>query len=484
MGTKGARVAVVGSGYVGTVVAAGLAHVGHHVVAVERDLAKLEGLRSGSAMIYEPGLEGLLRGALASGRLSFTADMAEAMASSDVMFICVGTPASAAGDPDMTAMVGVAESIACHLDRPLVVVTKSTVPVGSGRWLASVLEEASADPVRTRSLVRVVSNPEFLREGTAVLDFLAPDRVVLGSDDATALDAVAAVYEPILSGEFPAALDGACSSRGGRRVPLVRTDLVTAEMAKYASNAFLATKISFINEIAKLCQLIGADVTEVATTMGLDSRIGPEFLGAGLGWGGSCFGKDVAALIVTAEEYGLNPRMLHAATSVNVEQRRLVVDQLLHELKTLRGARIAILGLAFKPGTDDLRDSPAVDLARRLVERGAFVSAHDPVVDALPELPSVRMAADPYAAALGADAVVVATDWEDFVSIDLTRLRSAARGDVFMDARNAFAPRAVFAAGFRYFGVGRSYFGIGGPSGKRHVELAPSAAASGTDDGR
>jgi nucleotide sugar dehydrogenase len=472
-------VAVVGSGYVGTVVAAGLAHVGHQVVAVERDRAKLDGLRSGSAMIYEPGLEELMAGAMAAGSLSFTADMAEAMAGADVMFICVGTPASEAGDPDMTAMVGVAESIAQHLDRPLVVVTKSTVPVGSGRWLASVLEEASVDPARTRSLVGVVSNPEFLREGTAVFDFLSPDRVVIGSDDPAALEAVAAVYEPIVSGTFPPTAVAGLSRAGGRRVPLVRTDLVTAEMAKYASNAFLATKISFINEIAKLCQLIGADVTEVANTMGLDPRIGSEFLGAGLGWGGSCFGKDVAALIMTAEEYGLNPRILHAATSVNVEQRRLVVDQLLHELKTLRGARVAILGLAFKPGTDDLRDSPAVDLAQRLVERGAFVSAHDPVVDALPDLPAVRMARDPYAAAAGADAVVIATHWEEFISIDLPRLRQATRGDVFMDARNGFSPRAVAGAGFRYFGIGRSDR-VGPAAGIGRSAPGPAPAQSGS----
>lgn len=446
------RVAVIGSGYVGTVVAGCLAHIGHEVIGVESDAAKLAALRGGRAPFYEPGLDDLLVAGAAAGTLSFTDDFAAAMDASDVVFVCVGTPSGPDGLPDMTAMVGVARSIAANLRHHHVLVNKSTVPIGSGRWLASVIEDVGRDRGSIEGLLSVVSNPEFLREGNAVTDFLHPDRVVLGSDDPAALDTLAEVYRPILSQTLPGS---GASGRSGGSVPLVRTDLVTAEMTKYASNAFLATKISFANEIARLCEMVGADITEVTAGMGLDARIGGRFLEAGLGWGGSCFGKDLAALISTASDYGYRTRILEAAVEVNDDQRNLVVEALLHDLKTLRGARIAVLGLAFKPGTDDLRDSPAVAVAARLVKRGCFVTAYDPVVQALPGDPDVRVAGSAIEAAWQADAIVLATDWQEFLGLDLVALRGETRGDLFFDGRNIFDPGVVEAAGFRYRGIGR-----------------------------
>ncbi len=448
------RVAVIGSGYVGTVVAGCLAHIGHQVVGVESDPAKLAPLREGRAPFHEPGLDDLLAAGTEAGTLSFTDDFAAAMDHSEVVFVCVGTPSGPDGLPDMTAMVGVARSIAENLRQHHVLVNKSTVPIGSGRWLASVIEDVARDRGSIEGLFSVVSNPEFLREGNAVSDYLHPDRVVLGSDDPAALDVLVDLYRPILSQVLP-------GEAAGEPVPLVCTDLVTAEMTKYASNAFLATKISFANEIGRLCEMVGADVTEVTAGMGLDGRIGGRFLDAGLGWGGSCFGKDVSALISTASDYGYRTRILEAAVRVNDDQRNLVVEALLQDLKTLRGARIAVLGLAFKPGTDDLRDSPAVSVAQRLVARGCFVTAFDPVVTTLPDDPEVRIAVSALEAAWQADAVVLATDWQEFLGLDLERLRAETRGDLFFDGRNIFDPALVEAAGFRYRGIGR---GVAKPS--------------------
>ncbi|MHB1534792.1 MAG: UDP-glucose dehydrogenase family protein [Acidimicrobiales bacterium] len=444
------RVAVIGSGYVGTVVAACLAHVGHQVIGVESDPDKLASLTAGRAPFHELGLDDLLGAGAAGDRLRFTSDMGVAMDDSDLVFICVGTPPRPDGSPDMTAMHAVARSIAAELRHPHVFVNKSTVPIGSGRWLASVIEDAAGERSRVAPLIRVVSNPEFLREGTAVSDYLHPDRVVVGGDDPAAINELVEVYQPILDQSFPGS---------GRRglVPLVRTDLITAEMTKYASNAFLATKISFANEMARLCELVGADITTVTSGMGLDARIGPRFLDAGLGWGGSCFDKDVSALITTASEYGYRTRMLEATVAVNANQRHLVVEKLLRHLKTLRGARVAVLGLAFKPGTDDLRDSPALDVARQLIGRGAFVSAYDPVVTSLPDDPEVRVAEDAYAAADGADAIVLATDWPQFLDLDFRRLRSLTDGTLLFDGRNSLSPAVVQAAGFVYEGVGRNF---------------------------
>jgi UDPglucose 6-dehydrogenase len=443
----GERIAVIGSGYVGSVVAACLSHVGHDVIGVESDPDKLVELRSGSAPFHEAGLDVLLASGLASGSLRFTDDFCEAMDVSDVVFVCVGTPPGPDGKADTTAIRGVAVSIAQNLRHHHTIVTKSTVPIGTGFWLGALIEDIVGTDAR--ELFGIVSNPEFLREGSAVQDFLHPDRVVLGSDDQRALNTAVNVYRPILEQQIPGDV--------GKReiVPLLQTKLTTAEMIKYASNAFLATKISFANEIAHLCDFVGADVTEVTAGMGLDTRIGGRFLDAGLGWGGSCFGKDLSALISTAGEYGYRPRLLEGAVSVNESQRKYVVDLLLRDLRTLRGAKICILGLSFKPHTDDLRDSPAVDVASRLIGRGAFVAAYDPMVTVVPEVPDIRMMPNALKAAAGADAIVLATDWPQFLSLQLHELRRTMRGDIFFDSRNNFDPVLIEQAGFRYIGIGR-----------------------------
>jgi len=453
----GEGIAVIGSGYVGTVVAACLAHVGHRVIGVERDPEKLGQLQAGFAPFREPGLDDLLARALEAGSLYFTDDFSKAMDGSDVVFVCVGTPPGPDGHPDMGAMSEVAERIAANLRHHHVIVTKSTVPIGTGRWLRSQIQECRGFEDEHQPLFSVVSNPEFLREGRAVEDYLHPDRIVLGSDAPEALYRVAQVYAPIIEQRIPGDLEHRPP------VPVLQTDLATGEMTKYASNAFLATKISFINEIARLCDFVGADVSAVAAGMGLDSRIGRRFLDAGLGWGGSCFGKDLSALVGTAVEFGYRPALLQAAIEVNENQRQLVVDELLRQLRSLRGARIGVLGLAFKAGTDDTRDSPAVDIAERLANRGAFVTAYDPMVK-LSQGSAVRLVSDPYVAARAADAIVIATDWPEFLDLDLRRLREVMAGDLIFDGRNLFDSDRVRAAGFRHLAIGRPAQGADKPA--------------------
>lgn len=464
------RICVIGNGYVGSVASACLAHIGHHVVGVEQDRERLERLQAGIAPFAEPGLTALLGSSLAAGRLEFTSDLAYGMDESDVCFVCVGTPPGADGLPDMSAMEAVAAAIASNLRHRHVIVTKSTVPIGTGRWLASTIVEHLGGYGSGDGLFSIVANPEFLREGTAVSDYLHPERVVLGSDDPQALQALAEIYQPILDQVIP----GDTTPRAP--VPLIRTDLATGEMSKYASNAFLATKISFANEIARLCDFVGADVDEVTAVMGLDSRIGGRFLDAGLGWGGSCFGKDLTALVSTAIEYGYHPRLIEASLAVNDAQRQLVVDELLRELRTLRGARVCVLGLAFKAGTGDLRDSPGLDVAERLVRRGAFVTAYDPIVSQLADGGEVRLAKDPYEAAAGADAVVLTTDAAEFAEIDLVRLRGQMSGDLLFDGRNLFDRKRLRSLGFRYLGIGRPR---GGPTEGSPLALLPAPTTRG-----
>jgi len=459
-------IAVIGSGYVGTVVAACLAHVGHQVIAVEREPVKLEQLKDGVAPFHEPGLDDLLVRSLGAGRLSFTDDFAKAMDESDVVFLCVGTPPGTDGHPDMSAMSAVAHAIAGNLRHFHVIVTKSTVPIGTGRWLRSQIEDDLGIDEGRRTLFSVVSNPEFLREGHAVEDYLHPDRIVLGSDDPAALRLVVEIYSPIAEQRIPGDEDPRSP------VPLLQSDLATGEMTKYASNAFLATKISFANEIARLCDFVGADISAVAAGMGLDSRIGRRFLDAGLGWGGSCLGKDLSALVSTAIEFGYHPTLLEAAMNINESQRQFVVDELLRQLRTLRGARICVLGLAFKAGTDDVRDSPGMDVAERLVGRGALVSAYDPMVKTLPGDSAIRLGSDAYSAARGVDAIVIATECPEFVALDLGRIRGAMTGDLLFDGRNLFDPAQIRSQGFRYLSVGRPAVGVDKPA---PLTLMPTA---------
>jgi UDPglucose 6-dehydrogenase len=447
-GLPASRIAVVGSGYVGTVAAACFASVGHQGVGVEVDAAKRRARSRGRAPFFAAGLDDLLAAGLQRGHLRFTADMADALDSSDVVFLCVGTPGRPDGRADMSAVEAAATAIGANLRHPHVIVTKSTVPIGSGLWLASVIEDALPAAVRRDPPFSVVSNPEFLRQGSALEDFLHPDRVVIGGDDPASVGRVAGIYRPIIESARPVT--------NGQHPPLLTTDLATAEAIKYAANAFLATKVSFINEIANICERVGADVANVATAIGLDERIGPRFLDAGLGWGGSCFGKDLNALVAAADEHGYDAALLRAAVAVNARQRVTVVDKLQRHLKTLRGRRVGVLGLAFKPGTDDLRHAPSLEIIQHLVARGCSLMAHDPVVRALPDLPTVRMAAEPLDVGERADAVVLVTEWPEYLGLDLPGLRSRMRGDLFLDGRNVFDPESVAAAGLVYEGIGRS----------------------------
>ena len=440
------QVCVVGSGYVGTVVAACFASVGHSVIGLEIDTAKLASLRAGTPHFYEPTLGEKLRAGIAVKRLKFTDDSAAAIKDANAIFICVDAPTTESGQPNMAAISTAARSIGTHLQRDQVVVMKSTVPIGSSRWLEGILKKTAAKNSIAWN-ASIVSNPEFLREGSAVEDFLYPDRIVIGSEDDEALDLVEQIYQPLLEQSF----------ESGRtiRPTLVRTDLTTAETVKYAANAFLATKISFINEIANIADRVGADIVDVAYAMGLDKRIGQAFLGAGVGWGGSCLGKDLDALSATARSYGLDPLILDAVREVNIRQRHIIITKLQDHLASLRGKRIALLGLAFKPGTDDVRNAPAVDIAVRLTRLNAVVTGYDPVVKDIPEAPDLVLSGTVYEATKGVDAVVVLTDWPEFRQLDFDKISKIMKGHLLIDGRNHLEQSTIEHAGLYYVGIGR-----------------------------
>jgi UDPglucose 6-dehydrogenase len=439
------RVAVIGTGYVGTVTATCFAWLGHSVVGLDVDPARVSQLAAGQAPLFEPGLSELLTQTIATGRLTFTDDPS-AIHGADVVFLCVGTPTGLGGAPDLSQVESAVRSVAANMSDGAIVVNKSTVPVGSGNWVRTMIEEAL--PRSGAPDFHVVSNPEFLREGCAIEDFLYPDRIVLGGENG-APATVAELYRPVLDQSFE-------RGRSDHRPDLILTDLPSAEMVKYAANAFLATKISFANEIANICEMVGADARQVLPAIGADDRIGPRFLQHGLGWGGSCFGKDLAALVATAVDYGYNAPMLRATIDINTGQRAGAIRKLQSALKVLKGRRVAVLGLAFKPGTDDLRDAPALEIIHRLRAAGAVVSAYDPVVKQLPEgdAAGVRVAADAYDAADRADAVVVVTEWDDFKALDLPALADRMSGDLVLDGRGVVDVESARAAGLQVTGFG------------------------------
>ncbi len=431
------RITVVGTGYVGLVTAAGFADLGNRVVALDIDEDKIARLQRGEMPIYEPGLAEMVERNVKAGRLSFTTSYAEAIPGAEFVFIAVGTPQAVNGEADLRYVEAAARSVAEHMTAPLIIVNKSTVPVGTGDWVAEIVRRHQKEPIP----FSVVSCPEFLREGSAIYDFMNPHRVVLGSLDPEAAEKVAQLHLPL-------------------RAPILITDLRTAEMIKYASNAFLATKISFINEIANICEALGADVKEVARGMGYDPRIGPLFLEAGLGFGGSCFPKDVQALARMAEDMGRHPQLLHAVLDINADRRRMAVERVAELLGgDLTGKVVGLLGLAFKPNTDDMREAPSIDIARGLLERGARVRAYDPIAmdNARRILPEVEMMPDPYALAQGADALMVVTEWNEFKQLDLERIRDAMRQPVLFDGRNIYDPARMAELGFVYRGVGRGH---------------------------
>jgi UDPglucose 6-dehydrogenase len=445
----GGTVAVLGSGYVGTVVAACFAWLGRMVVAVEADEDRLAALSRGWVSVYEPGLDEIVASTVASGRLRLTGDMEQALEAASIVFFCLGTPAGTTGSADLTYYKVAARAVGAKASRHHILVIKSTVPVGSSKTIKRWCEAAAAEGRGGLPAFTMVSNPEFLREGSAVADFLHPDRVVVGGEDELALDQVAGLYRPILEQDF----DG---GDRGRRPVLVRTGSATAEMIKYAANAFLATKVSFINEIANICELTGADVVEVARGMELDRRIGPGCLEAGLGWGGSCLGKDLSALIAHAADRGYQAELLKASLRLNARQRSQILGRLRQHLGTLGGRHITLLGLAFKPDTDDLRDAPAVRIAQELIEAGALVTAYDPLVAEVPQVRGLALAASAYDAADQADAVVIATQWPEFGQLEFDKLRARMRGTLLLDGRNCVDANSVVASGLDYQGIGHS----------------------------
>ena len=452
------RVGVVGAGYVGLVTGSCLAHVGHRVTCVDKDEGRVAGLNEGRVPFYEPGLEDMI--SRARKRLLFTTELPEVVREADVVFVAVNTPPGEDGSADLSSVGTVARALGRALaeepgrEKPLVIVNKSTVPAGSGDYVSMLVREGAEEVGNGHVEYRVVSNPEFLREGSAVYDSLFPDRIVLGADGRDALDTMRALYEPIIEQTFPTQLD----PRPRDAVPFVTTDLTSAEMIKYAANAFLATKISFINEISGICELVGADVTNVANGIGLDGRIGSRFLSAGIGWGGSCFPKDVAALRAIAREYGHEPVMLDATVTVNARQRRQVIAKLQRDLRTLKGKRVVLLGLTFKPNTDDLRDAPSLEIAKLLHSLGSRVVGYDPVAGkaAVGLSPELKVVFDPYEALQGAHAAVVVTEWEEVRALDLEKaaaLMEAPR--LLVDGRNVIDPEAAATAGLLYRGFGR-----------------------------
>jgi len=435
------KIAMVGSGYVGLVSGACFADFGHEVVCIDKDPAKIESLRAGVMPIYEPGLAELVGSNVKAGRLSFTTDLAEGIAGAGAIFIAVGTPSRRGdGHADLSYVYAVAEEIGQNLKNDAVVVTKSTVPVGTGDEVERILSEANL-PVR----VAVASNPEFLREGAAISDFKHPDRIVVGTEDDWARAVMTEVYRPLFL----------------NKSPLLFTSRRSSELIKYAANAFLAVKITFINEMADLCEKVGADVQDVSRGIGMDGRIGSKFLHAGPGYGGSCFPKDTLALLKTAEDYEAPTRIVEAVVKVNDSRKRAMgrkVIEALGGMDEARGKKVAMLGLTFKPNTDDMRDSPAIAIALALADAGVSVAAYDPegMELAKPLMPEVEMQPNAYAAIEGADAVVIVTEWDAFRALDLNKVKALAKAPVLVDLRNIYDPAEVRAKGFAYSSVGRS----------------------------
>jgi len=432
------NITVIGVGYVGLVTGTCFADLGNRVVALDINETRIQNLKQGIMPIYEPGLKEIVERNVKAERLRFTTDYAEALRDAEFVFICVGTPEGVDGEADLRYVRMAAESIAKVMDHEMIIVNKSTVPVGTGDWVANIIREHQPRPVP----FAVVSCPEFLREGSAVRDFFNPDRTVLGSTDKEAANRVAQLHLPL-------------------RAPIMITDLRTAEMIKYASNAFLATRISFINEIANICEALGADVKEVAQGMGYDKRIGHHFLESGVGYGGSCFPKDVKALAYMAQVHGTNPELLHAVMGINQMQRKQIIIKLQDLLGDLNGKTIAILGLAFKENTDDIRVSPALEIAEMLHALGATVRGYDPAAmdHVARAYPFVQLAADPYELAQACDAIVVATPWNEFKGLDMARIGGVMRQKVMVDGRNLYDAERLKALGFVYRGVGRGYNG-------------------------
>lgn len=454
--TKPVSICVIGSGYVGLVAAVCFAEIGHQVTCVDNDEAKVKTLREGGVPIFERHLPELLAKHREHG-VTFTNDLGAAVRKSEAIFIAVGTPQGDTGAADLSYVEAVVSEIARSIDGYKVIVEKSTVPVYTNEWIRRVMNRYGIDP----QSFDVVSNPEFLREGTAVMDFLHPDRIVVGANTERSAELLRRIYEPLTSGSYyaqPDALQGDCSTQ--QPAKLLITSTQSAEIIKHASNAFLALKISFINAVANLAETVDADIEDIAAGMGLDKRIGPKFLRAGLGYGGSCFPKDVAAFHWVAQQQGVNFQLLDEIRKVNETQKEIFFNKVRAALWTLRGKHLAALGLAFKGDTDDIRESPAIDVIKKLLEAGATITAYDPAAmerakEVLPPTEKLSYAVDLYEAAKDADAVLILTDWKEFAGMDLTRLNRAVHFPIVIDGRNLYQPQQMLDHGFTYVSVGR-----------------------------
>jgi UDPglucose 6-dehydrogenase len=491
------RVCVIGTGYVGLVTGVCLAKIGHDVICIDNNEAKVKIMQSGESPIFEPGLSELMAEAIVSGKIQFSTDLGMGVKHGEILFIAVGTPPLPNGSSDTRFVEAVAKGIGEHLNGDYkVIVNKSTVPIGSGDWVKMLVMDGIAQrhkqpsltiskgettptapltiskgeatptapltsapltsaPLSERSRSEnirfdVVSNPEFLREGSAVYDTFNPDRIVLGGSNREAIELMQKLYAPIVNREY-------AEDKNQLPVPILTTDLGSAEMIKYAANAFLATKISFINEVANICDRVGADITQVAKGIGLDSRIGGKFLNAGIGWGGSCFPKDVSALVTTAEDYGYNAQLLKATVEVNQRQRLIVIDKLQHVLKILKGKTIGLLGLTFKPDTDDMRDAPALDLIRELNRLGAKVKAYDPLISKQSEMTIDGVSIEPNLNSLadGCDVLVLITEWEEFKHIPYHQIGKLMKEKIIIDGRNFLDAELLKSLDFQYIGMGR-----------------------------
>ncbi|NJN32049.1 MAG: UDP-glucose/GDP-mannose dehydrogenase family protein [Synechococcales cyanobacterium RM1_1_8] len=464
------RVCVIGTGYVGLVTGVCLSHVGHDVICIDNNEEKVKLMQSGQSPIYEPGLSELMKSSMAANRLQFSSNLKAGVEHGEILFIAVGTPPLPSGESDTRYVEAVARGIGANLPENVykVIVNKSTVPIGSGDWVRMLVLDGAKEA--KRELVGagggaiatapteapavtfdVVSNPEFLREGSAVHDTFNPDRIVLGSNGSRAIALMEELYIPIVERQF-------AEDQAAPPVPVVVTDLSSAEMIKYAANAFLATKISFMNEVANICDRVGADVTQVGKGIGLDSRIGNKFLNAGIGWGGSCFPKDVSALAHTAEDYGYDAQLLKATIDVNSRQRLVALEKLQHELKILKGKVVGLLGLTFKPDTDDMRDAPALILIEHLNRLGAKVKAFDPIVSQSGirnGLTGVIVETDPERLADSCDALVLVTEWKQFLELDFAKMGGLMNDPLIIDGRNFLHREILEQAGFRYVGIGR-----------------------------
>ncbi|UXE64098.1 MAG: UDP-glucose/GDP-mannose dehydrogenase family protein [Woronichinia naegeliana WA131] len=454
------RVCVIGTGYVGLVTGVCLSQIGHQVICVDNNEEKVKLMKSGQSPIYEPGLSELMLANMQANRLTFSSDLGEGVKHGEILFIAVGTPPLPTGESDTRYVEAVARGIGFHLDDGYrVIVNKSTVPIGSGDWVRMLVldglkeRQLNSDNLPTKGSTfnfDVVSNPEFLREGSAVYDTFNPDRIVLGGNSAKAIALMQKLYEPLVNRQF-------AEESSQAPVPVVVTDLNSAEMIKYAANAFLATKISFINEVANICDRVGADVTQVAQGIGLDSRIGSKFLSAGIGWGGSCFPKDVSALIHTASDYGYQAELLNAAVNVNTRQRTIIIEKLQQELKILKGKVVGLLGLTFKPDTDDMRDAPALNIIEQLNRLGAKVKAYDPIVSQSGlshGISNVIIETDPEMLADGCDVLVLVTEWQEFLKLDFQKMGTLMNQPLVIDGRNFLVAEELQKAGFRYIGIG------------------------------